>query len=648
MLVRTASEDVSIPVIMTVHRRAFTLFEVAIAMALVSIAVTTVLVLFPAGIKAQQHARFRVLASAKMLELVDMFNTANDGNPSMDHEGMDPWDVPMAYRSRSFDLESLVPSHRSGVAPLPLTIARRLDSDGDEIQKLLDEGGYLYYALPHITGNFDERALPSAPSNEQQRLVFGVTGFAQENGLYSLPWKSWPYYIPYPSPPYHAHHEGDWLPSPPANATKFGAPEMGSNAKPIEVYLWEATQDPDVQIVMQWPETPDPDISKNYGYLPYAYPSASPTAYALYPTGTRLDRYPPTKEGAIRYVQAALLYCQRKGLGSAFFQPTGALTPSSDPAVAAVEVRAARFMAHAATCLTRWFDKGLLDAGVVIPTATIGADTTPTATYTHDVIVALHDNSLRLCDHYCASFPYDWGGPRPIERAIMTDHPLIQWDVFSTPVPGTVFGDGRAAAQWKPIAGTRVTNMGRSVSFPGKPLDGVWGDGDNRHFSLAAPFAPDERCRQVVFWAVDWQSYDDFETAPSAPLDASRYLKGAPEKNADLAAMMRNHDWVDSEIWNYRNPEKPILFFDQGVPALAAKTDVKPWILGVSGNEQDRGLGDPNDRNSPQWVFGGHHGADRNFNRLLDRGPLPTSSRMRAATIARFNYYDGRVHQCLR
>jgi len=613
-------------------------------MALVAIAVVTVLVLFPAGIKAQQHARFRVLASAKMLELVDMFNTANDGNPSMDHEGMEPWDVPMAYRSRAFDLESLVPSHRSGVAPLPLAIARRFDSDGDEIATLLDEGAHLYYTLPHMTGNFDERALPNAPSSEQQRLVFAVTGYAQENGLYSLPWKSWPYYSPYPSPPYHAHHEGDWLPAAPAASTKFGVPENSA----IELYLWEATQDPDVQIVMQWPAAPDRDISRNYGYLPYAYPSAAPLAYALYPTDAKLQRYAPTREGAIRYVQAALLYCRKKGLDASFYQPGGILTPSGDAAVAAVQVRALRFMAHAATCLTRWYDKAALDAGVDIPSVTIGADVTPAARYTHDVIVALHDNALRLCDHYCASFPYDWGGPRPIERAIMMDHPLIQWDVFSTPIPGTVFGDGRVASQWKPISGSPVTNIGRSISFPGKPLETIWGDGDNRHFSLAAPFAAEERCRQVVFWAVDWQGYEDFETAASAPIDASRYLKGAPERNADLGWMMTNHDWVDGEIWNYRNPEKAILFFDQDVPSLPTGADVAPWTLGLSGYEQDRGRGDVANRDSPPWIFSGLHGADRNFNQRLDRGPLPASSRMRASTIARFNYYDGRVHQCLR
>ena len=36
---------------------------------------------------------------------------------------------------------------------------------------------------------------------------------------------------------------------------------------------------------------------------------------------------------------------------------------------------------------------------------------------------------------------------------------------------------------------------------------------DASNFNLAAPFAAAERCRQVVVWAVDWRSYEDFEEA---------------------------------------------------------------------------------------------------------------------------------------
>ncbi len=52
--------------------------------------------------------------------------------------------------------------------------------------------------------------------------------------------------------------------------------------------------------------------------------------------------------------------------------------------------------------------------------------------------------------------------------------------------------------------------------------------GPASHFNLTAPFAPQERCRQLVFWAVDWQSYEDYETQPSASIDASRYPLVAP------------------------------------------------------------------------------------------------------------------------
>src|SRR4051812_33134962 len=52
---------------------AFTLFEVAISLALVAIGVTTVMLVFPVGVKAQQVARLRVLAAVKAVEMVESF-----------------------------------------------------------------------------------------------------------------------------------------------------------------------------------------------------------------------------------------------------------------------------------------------------------------------------------------------------------------------------------------------------------------------------------------------------------------------------------------------------------------------------------------------------------------------------------------------
>jgi hypothetical protein len=42
------------------------------------------------------------------------------------------------------------------------------------------------------------------------------------------------------------------------------------------------------------------------------------------------------------------------------------------------------------------------------------------------------------------------------------------------------------------------------------------------------------------------------------------------------------------------------------------------------------------------------HGADRNGNRTLDRGPVPQSTRLRATLLARYNFYDPRLTLRLR
>jgi hypothetical protein len=46
--------------------------------------------------------------------------------------------------------------------------------------------------------------------------------------------------------------------------------------------------------------------------------------------------------------------------------------------------------------------------------------------------------------------------------------------------------------------------------------------------------------------------------------------------------------------------------------------------------------------------FLGRWGADRNFNGVLDRGPLPRSIRLRAAEVSRYNFYDPRLTLKLR
>ena len=85
-------------------RHGFTLFEVSISLALVSFGVVSVLMLLPAGIKAQQMARYQILASAKALELVES-NAASHNRNLVDCEAEKPWNVHINYKNQHPDLE---------------------------------------------------------------------------------------------------------------------------------------------------------------------------------------------------------------------------------------------------------------------------------------------------------------------------------------------------------------------------------------------------------------------------------------------------------------------------------------------------------------------------------------------------------------
>jgi hypothetical protein len=319
-----------------------------------------------------------------------------------------------------------------------------------------------------------------------------------------------------------------------------------------------------------------------------------------------------------------------------------------------LEVNALRFLAHAAACLLH-FGSGS-SRGLVISQATV------------DV---LHENCMRLGMKFQASYPYDWGSPRPIQRALMMDHPLIEYDLGSPLLSGTIFGAGVAAQQWKPVSAQPIVHAGVNMDYPSltsfvpsppslDPAAGtsIWGD--PAHFTLTAPFEPAERCRQIVFWAVDWQSYEDFETAPSAPVDASKYPKGAPYPGRTFAGLMTAIGFADSHQYVYRNPEKPILFNTDmsnlptgtrapyPIPPPGSSTPVVS-VPGQIGNDNDNpSPPDQGNGAAATDLFSGRWGADRNRNSLLDRGPVPKSVRMRATLVARFNYYDPRVPALLR
>ncbi len=614
----------------------FTLFEVALSLGLLAFGVVSVIMLFPMGIRSQQLARFQLYAGAKAEELVECFNATHNANPAIDTEAPNAWDVPVSYRSQEWDLESRVASHRFGVLPLPLDIARRLDSDGDEMQKILAEGGYLYYSQPMATSNLEEQALATAPPNEAQKLVFAVTGYAQANAVHILAQKNWPYENPYPSPPLHGPHKDEW--------SKGGAVMATFNEAPsFPIICPEASLpggDPQVKPVFD-------------AYLAYTQaPGATDEAHA------------------ILYLQAALVYAVQK-LGSsdfdALFKPTSTLTaefatpstvflhytpgPLADTSVLWKQVQSLRFVSHAATCVTRWKTSAELGAsgtgGLPIP----ASGGFPGLTLTQDLIAYYHERCLRTIMTYAASCPYDWACPRPLQRSIMMDYPLLEWDLFTPPASGKIFAGGQGmgsvdAAQWKPIAAQLVKNPGCSYQFPdSSPPVGVasgspfWGELD--HFTLTRRFDADERCRQLVFWAVDWQSYEDFESAPSAPVDASKYPFRSPVGTEDANARMDKVDFRDEQLYAYRNPEKVLLFAEASAQDTVG-ADVSGKML-LNNTFNSNGYRDKGSSLQARKVFSGTFGADRNFNKRFDRGTVPRSVRMRATSVGRFNYYDPRL-----
>jgi hypothetical protein len=283
------------------------------------------------------------------------------------------------------------------------------------------------------------------------------------------------------------------------------------------------------------------------------------------------------------------------------------------------------------------------------------------APLTVDRLRYYHDRSKAMAMCYAASFTYDWGAPRPITRCIMSDYPLIEYDLFSTPRSGTIIGTSPAvpAAMWKPIASQTVTSIGLPAAYPGAlmgggfdntqspfvPMDNrtagqpLWGD--PTHFTLTKPFAPAERCRQLVFWSVDWQSYEDAETAASAPIDASKCpCAGLDAGNITGAYLNRLYIGLPYQDGLFlRNPER-MVNFTQNISTLPTGSPVAAHM--INGGNNDTGNA------AALNVLNGIYGADRNHNYTLDRGPQSRSVSLHATLIARFNFYDPRIPITLR
>ncbi len=661
-------------------RRGFTLFEVAISLGLVSFGVISVMLLFPMGLKQQQVSRFKILAAVKALEMIDSFSGIDEFTRSMDPEAPEPWESNnYAYSSTRFDLETRLCNWHNGLLPVPDRIARRLDSDGDEIRQVLDEGGHLYYAQPMANTNLDERWMAHTLPNDALRLVCAVTGYAQNNALPSLPWKEWPYRAPYPSPPVAAYQDDASMQS----ARNAPVSALGKNMYSHE---WWFGGHPGSAAQVNPPQ-PDPLLSrvfacaeglaansaqsrKDYVAAALAYGAGTfltSVAYdlpqltaghhdefATYYTPDQADDGARLDALGKEYDLAFAAFCRSAELGPADAQLADRMRRRAD---VALRVQCMRFLAHAMMTLSRSNQIRDYDqADALVPSKDIGG-----RKVTPGLLRYYHERCLAMVMRYAATLPYDWGAPRPQQRSIMMDHPLLEWDLFSAPRSGTISGTTVPAAMWRPLSAQPVSNLGPAASYSGSfdqagayqadvPPFPEWSApapnafwGDPAHFTLTKPFAVAERCRQIVFWAADWQSYEDAETAPSAPLDASRAPLRAPRAGAQpFADRSLGIRWQSKETYHLLNPEYH-LAFTRDVSALPTGSDVAALTMfnSQAGEQLDASL-----KNAR--FLNGMYGADRNYNGRLDRGPLASSVRMRAMRISRFNYYDPRLPTFMR
>ncbi len=648
------------------------------------------MLVIPVGIKVQQTSRMSLLASAKAMELIESFTSRIGGERIAEFETPEPWDTrPFCYSSTRWDFECRTSRFDSGIIPLPPDIANRLDSDGDEIRTLLASGAYLYYADPKLLPGVDSRYVNKEAPNEAQKMIFAVSGYAQNNAIPVFPWKAWPYRAAYPSPPlYTGLQPGRQMaPETGPSSSESASTNPGSNWNSLEGWV-NGNPDPSL------PSARDKLMNDVFQAVAKYFWTLKGTNLTYAERTTDID---PIKTVRDTLIDKVVAFCKDKigvRIGdpaeyAIYYRPAETNTAADFQALAkryeadfrakcrlaeqisgqsydsakatqraqlALRVQCMRFMAF----LTGTFYLKRQGDGGTEPDLTVFKIDNQSLSV--DRLRYFQDCCKSSAMLYAASFPYDWGAPRPVSRCIMMDHPLIEFDLFALrkrPIAGT----GIMAEMWKPISAQTITSIGLPGIFPGvltydgagnaswdnaqspfTPTDSrngnhqLWGDAN--HFTLTRPFQAAERCRQLVFWSVDWQSYEDAETAPGAPLDASRVPCLGMSKNMN--------DYNDRLNWGpgaydgyfLRNPERN-LQFTSDMSVVSTNTVLTPnQIVGTNGGG-DEGLG-------AIKVLLGTYGADRNHNYILDRGPLPKSVRQRAQTIARFQFYDPRIPVSLR
>ena len=161
---------------------------------------------------------------------------------------------------------------------------------------------------------------------------------------------------------------------------------------------------------------------------------------------------------------------------------------------------------------------------------------------------------------------------------------------------------------------------------------------DRDRYWVNHAFAPLDRSRELIFWAVNWKGYEDAEIAPGSQEDVSvnGYYWQDSDSTVRMAGMhpLRGH------------PERSLLWTD---------TKRKTRLMDVLSNGTLNGGEEyfPSISHSRIWpsstankgqritdVWQGRWGADRNADNSLTQGTINKSTRLQANVVARFNFYD--------
>ncbi|MBA3683810.1 MAG: type II secretion system protein [Planctomycetes bacterium] len=564
-----------------------TLLEVGISLIIVSLTMTTALLLFPVGLKAQQESRYQVIAAAQAQMLVQGA-LERQQHVTLGSEGAQPWDRPYVNPTVAApDLDGGINVARWGsFAPLPPEIRERIDSDADEMAAIAADGGQIFYA--RLDGG-------------DLKLVFAVSGYPQQNALMYHPQIKWPYF--------------DYFPAAFIN---------NGQSDPTIESGWHGFQDSEVRVLSAVDSTGvvlghanSNDLTRLREAMRLLGMNFDPLVAAPAPLGitprsqaqlasdytSDPDRFNARAIVLRFYTFACAATATYSGLRS--FWPTPGVYPDTVPAIREFQIANAWMLAY----------NGYLQ---------------------------LHR-------------PYDLRTPRNYALASMVDAPLFQYDLATDPArdPGASPPNGLMHA-WRVLASEPVVSCGNNTH--GSRLAWTPVDAGDRSVSsgwnLTGTFDPSERCREVVVWAVDWQSYEDFESAPGAPFDAgllprmptvnpasadpaTGWAAGFPDRVSNALAQDNFH------------AEFPLAWLGPDRSQTVQQSYPSPatggWSQVVQSFVYQNYCAGPADQNNLASYFI-RLGADRDGNGTFDRGPVRRSVRLRATTIARFIAYDPRLY----